>query len=141
MHELAGLDAEFEERCRAQVFRLVAQDCGELGTLRYLQVDGRFDVLLLLFPVSLSLNFPSRAVVEIMLPILSLDILSTLCPLLRDQLSEFSNPVLVFRACNSVLNTFELYPLLSLVQGSLDREASPPRPHQGPYAYVRGGRA
>jgi len=52
-----------ERCCGAEVFRLVAQDLGELGTFRHLRIDGRLDVLL--FTIGLSLNFPRQTAVEI----------------------------------------------------------------------------
>jgi hypothetical protein len=79
-HELGGLGAEFEELCEAQVFRLMAEDFGELGTLGYMKIDGRFDVLLLLFPVGLSFDFPGWAVVEIIISVLLPCCATPACP-------------------------------------------------------------
>lgn len=70
-HQLGRLNTEFEKLCRAQVVRLVAEDLGELSALGDLQVDGRLDVLLLLFPVGL--HVPGRAVIEVILLVISLD--------------------------------------------------------------------
>jgi len=72
-HEIGGVDAEFEEHLGAQVFRLLAEDLSELGTLGYAELDSGFDVIHL-FPVGLLLNFPGRAVIEIVHPALTLDV-------------------------------------------------------------------
>lgn len=65
-HQLGRLDAEFEQLCRAQVVRLVAEGVSELSTPRDLQVDGRLNVFLL--PLPIGLNVPGRAVVKLMFP-------------------------------------------------------------------------
>jgi hypothetical protein len=102
--ELGGLDVEFEERCQAQVLRLVVEDLGELGTLGYVETNDRFDVFLLLFPVGLSPDFPGWAVVKIILPVLLPDGFVTLRPLASDQLGEVLDLLLAFRASDPSLS-------------------------------------
>ena len=81
----------------------MAEDLGQLRALRYLKVDVRFYILLLLLPSRLSFDILGRTVVEVVFTIVLHDVLHTLRFLASDLFSKISNLLLVSLASDAVL--------------------------------------